>query len=71
MLSIKGIGVLLIGVFVGAVTVEILNRKNPKLIKKVRDEANKTVKAAGKSLTAMKNAFMNGFSETAKSKTAS
>jgi len=71
MLTIKGIGVLIIGIFVGAVAVEILNRKNPKLIKKVRDEANKTVKAAGKSITAMKNAFMNGFSETAKSKTTS
>jgi len=71
MLSIKGLGVLIVGVFVGAVAVEILNKKKPELIKNVRDKANKTVQATGKSLTAMKNAFVEGFTETAKPKTAS
>ena len=71
MLTIKGIGVLIIGVFVGAVAVEILSKKNPELLKNIRNKANKAVEATGKSITAMKNAFMNGFSETAKSKTTS
>jgi len=71
MLTIKGLLTVILGVFIGAVAVEILNRKNPKLIKKVRDEANKTVKAAGKSITAMKNAFKEGFTETTKPKTTS
>jgi len=71
MLSIKSLGILLAGVFVGAVVVEILGKKKPELIKKVRDQANKTVEATGKSMTAIKNAFVEGFTETAKPKTSS
>ena len=71
MLSLKGIGILLAGVFVGAVAVEILSKKRPELMKKVRDKAKKTVDATGKSVTAMKDAFMEGFTETAKAKTVS
>jgi len=71
MLSIKSLGILLAGVFVGAVVVEILDKKKPKIMKKVRDQANKAVDATGKSMTAIKNAFVEGFTETAKPKTAS
>jgi len=69
-LSVKAIGILLIGVFVGAVAVEILNKKNPELMKKVRDQANKAVEATGKSITAIKNAFMESLTDTAKPKNA-
>ena len=71
MLSIKSLGLIIAGVFVGAVAVEILNKKRPKLMKKVRERANKTVEATEKSMTAIKNAFVEGFTETAKPKTAS
>ena len=71
MLNIKVLGVLIAGVFVGAVAVEILNKKKPELAKKVRDQANKAVESTGKSLTAIKDAFMEGFTETAKPKTSS
>jgi len=71
MLSIKSLGILLAGVFVGAVVIEIVGKKKPELIKKVRDQANKTVEATGKSMTAIKDAFVEGFTETAKPKTAS
>ena len=56
MLSLKTLGLLLVGVFVGAVTVEILNKRKPKLMKKVRDQANKAVEATEKSVTSVKNA---------------
>ena len=71
MVSIKTLGLLLIGVFIGAVTVEILNKRKPKLMKKVRDQANKAVEATEKSVTSVKNAFVEGFTETAKLKSAS
>jgi len=71
MLSLKTLGLLLVGVFVGAVTVEILNKRKPKLMKKVRDQANKAVEATEKSVTSVKNAFVEGFTETAKLKSAS
>lgn len=71
MLSIKSLGLLIAGVFVGAIAVEILNRKKPELIKKIRDKANKTVEATGKSITAMKDSFVEGFTETVKPKTTS
>lgn len=71
MLSIKSLGLLIVGVFVGAVAVEILNKKKPELIKKIRDKASKTVEATGKSITAMKDSFMEGFTETVKPKTTS
>ncbi|MFC1556458.1 hypothetical protein ACFL5L_00565 [candidate division KSB1 bacterium] len=71
MLSIKTLGILLAGVFVGAVAVEILNKKKPKLMKKVKDQANKAVESTEKSMKAMKDAFVEGFTETAKPKTAS
>jgi len=50
MVSIKTLGLLLIGVFIGAVTVEILNKRKPKLMKKVRGQANKAVEASEKSI---------------------
>jgi len=71
MLRVKTLGVLIAGVFVGAVAVEILNKKKPELIKKIRDKANKTVEAIGKSITAMKDSFVEGFNGTAKPKTTS
>lgn len=71
MLSIKSLGILLAGVFVGAVVIEILGKKNPELIKKVRDQASKAVEATEKSMTSIKNAFVEGFTETAKPKTGS
>ena len=71
MLTLKGIGILLAGVFVGAVAVEILSKKSPKLMEKVREKANKAVETTGKSMTALKDAFVDGFTETAKPKTIS
>ena len=71
MLSIKSLGILLAGVFVGAVVIEILGKKKPELIKKVRDQANKAVEATEKSMKAIKDAFVEGFTETAKQKIAS
>ena len=71
MVSIKTLGLLLIGVFVGAVTVEILNKRKPKLMKKVSDQANKAVEATEKSIANVKNNFMEGFTETSKPKSAS
>jgi len=71
MLSVKTLGILIAGVFVGAVAVEILSKTKPELMKTIREKANKAVDATEKSLTAIKNAFVEGFTETAKPKTVS
>ncbi len=64
-MAIKTLGVLLAGVFVGTVAIEILNKKNPEFMKKVWKKANNTVKASRKSLNAAKEAFIEGYKETA------
>jgi hypothetical protein len=64
-MTIKTIGVLLAGVFVGAVAVEILNKKSPEFMKKVRKKADNTAKASRKSLNAVKDAFVEGYKEKA------
>ena len=68
---LKLLGILLGGVFLGSAGVEVLNRAKPKLINKVRDKAHKMVDDSGKSLTAIKSAFVEGFNEAAKLKTSS
>jgi uncharacterized membrane-anchored protein YhcB (DUF1043 family) len=42
----KIIGGVVVGVFVGAVAVEILNRRRPQLLQNVRDRASRTTRAA-------------------------
>ncbi len=64
-MSIKTLGVVIVGVFVGAVAVEILNKKSPEFMKKVRKKADNTVKASRKSLNAVKDAFVEGYKEKA------
>ena len=64
-MTIKTLGFVILGVFVGAVAIEILNKKKPDFMKKFREKANNTVKATGKSLNAVKEAFVEGYKEKA------
>ena len=71
LIDLKLIGAILAGVFVGAVVVEILNKKNPKLIEDSRGCAIKAIEATKKSVTAVKDAFVEGFTETSQQRLAS
>ena len=42
----KIIGGVVVGVFVGALTVEVLNRRRPELLERVRDRARRTARGA-------------------------
>ena len=70
LIDLKILGAILAGVFVGAVVVEILNKKNPKLIEDARGSATKAIEATKKSVTAVKDAFVEGFTETSKQRIA-
>ena len=43
---LKILGGVVVGVFVGAVVFEFLNRRNPTLLKGIEDKARRTVRAA-------------------------
>ena len=70
LVDLKLIAAILAGVFVGAVVVEILSKKNPKLIEDARGSATKAIEATKKSVTAVKDAFVEGFTETSKQRIA-
>lgn len=57
---IKILGGIFLGVFVGAVVVTIIDKKHPKLLKN-------TKKKITDGLVALKGAFIQGYTETAKS----
>jgi hypothetical protein len=48
MIGLGTAGLLLSGILIGAVAVEILNAKNPELMKKVREQAKNLVNSAEK-----------------------
>ena len=57
------IGALLAGVFIGAVTVEILDRKKPEFMESVRIITKERVDAGKKCIVNVKNAFVEGLNE--------
>lgn len=57
---IKILGGIFLGVFVGAVVITVIDKKHPKLLKN-------TKKKITNGLTALKGAFMQGYTETANS----
>ena len=71
LIDLKILGAILAGVFVGAAAVEVMNKKSPELVEKTRGNANKTIEATKKSITAIKDAFREGFAEVAQGKAAS
>ena len=58
--GIATLGVALAGVFVGAVTMEILHRKRPDLVKKTEEQAKKTVARFSQTIKSFKKAFKEG-----------
>ena len=61
--GIATLGVALAGVFVGAVTMEILHRKRPNLVKKTEEQAKKTVAHFGRTIESVKKAFKEGYAQ--------
>ena len=71
LIDLKILGAILAGVFVGAAAGEVMKKKSPKVVEQTRDNANKAVEATKKSFAAIKEAFKEGFAETAQGKAAS
>ena len=57
----KIFGGVVVGVFVGAMAVEVLNRRRPELLERVRDRARRTAQGA-------MEAFQDGYSRPKKIK---
>ena len=71
LIDLKILGAILAGVFVGAAAGEVINKKSPELVEQTRGNANKAIEATKKSLAAIRDAFKEGFTETAQRKAAS
>ena len=61
--GLGALGIALVGVFMGAATVEVLYRKKPELIKKTEDQARKTVASLGQKVESTINAFKGGYAQ--------
>ena len=62
-LGLTGLGVALAGVFVGAMTIEVLHKKYPDLIKKTEDQARGTVSGLRGTWESVKTAFREGYAQ--------
>ena len=71
LIDLKILGAILAGVFVGAAAGEVMKKKSPELAEQTRGNASKAIEATKKSLAAIKDAFKEGFAETAQGKAAS
>ena len=71
LIDLKILGAILAGVFVGAAAGEVMKKKSPELVEQTRGNASKAIEATKKSLAAIKEAFKEGFAETAQGKAAS
>ena len=61
--GLAALGVALAGVFVGAVTIEVLHRKCPDLIRKTEEKARETVASLGQTIESVKEAFKEGYTQ--------
>jgi hypothetical protein len=61
--GIATLGVALAGVFVGAITMEILRRKRPDLVEKTEEQARKSVERLSQTIKSCKKAFEEGYAQ--------
>ena len=62
-LGLGALGIALVGVFVGAATVEVLHRKKPDLIKKTEEQAKEAVAKIGQKVGSAIDAFKEGYAQ--------
>jgi len=61
--GIATLGVALAGVFVGAVTIEVVHRKRPDLVKKTEEQARETVAGFSQTIESFRKAFKEGYAQ--------
>ena len=59
--GIATLGVALAGVFVGAVTIEVVHRKYPDLVKQTEGQAKKAVSGFSQTIESFRKAFKEGY----------